>query len=66
MVTDGRHGGYAITDRSIRPSGPEDEERFNELIRISRGGQLYDNWWKTTVDTEKPKGDHPLWKKQTR
>jgi mono/diheme cytochrome c family protein len=37
---------------------------FSEDMRISRGGQLYDNWWKTVVDTEKPKGDHPLWKTQ--
>ena len=39
-------------------------EMFSEDMRISRGGQLYDNWWKTTVDTEKPKGEHPLWKDQ--
>jgi thiosulfate dehydrogenase len=31
----------------------------------NRGGQLYDNWWKTTTDTLKPEGDHPLWKTQT-
>lgn len=37
---------------------------FSEDMRISRGGQLYDNWWKTAVDTEKSKDDHPLWKTQ--
>ena len=61
----GGMGGMPYRQIYPPPSGPEDDERFNELIRISRGGQLYDNWWKTTVDTEKPKGDHPLWKKQT-
>jgi thiosulfate dehydrogenase len=39
-------------------------QMFSEDMRISRGGQLYDNWWKTTVDSEKPKGEHPLWKAQ--
>lgn len=41
-----------------------DPQLFSEDMRISRGGQLYDNWWKTLIDTEKPKGDHPLWKTQ--
>ncbi len=40
------------------------QESFNEKMHISRGGQLYDNWWRTTVDTDKPDKDHPLWKKQ--
>jgi hypothetical protein len=30
-----------------QPSG----DAFKELMHISRGGQLYDNWWQTTVDT---------------
>ncbi len=38
--------------------------KYNEETHISRGGQLYDNWWKTKVDTDKPKKDHPLWKTQ--
>ncbi len=42
-----------------------DRDNFNEGMRISRGGQLYDNWWKATVYTVKPEGNHPLWKKQT-
>lgn len=42
----------------------EENDRLYELIHISRGGQLYDDWWKTTVDTEKPLKDHPLWKEQ--
>ncbi len=46
------------------PNAAEDDAQLSELIHISRGGQLYDNWWKTTVDTEKPEKDHPLWKKQ--
>jgi thiosulfate dehydrogenase len=41
------------------------QQQFTEDMRISRGGQLYDNWWKTTIDTVKPEGDHPLWKTQT-
>lgn len=40
-------------------------ESFNEDMHISRGGQLYDNWWKTTTNTDKPEADHPLWKTQT-
>jgi len=43
----------------------EQYDKLNELMRESRGGQLYDNWWKTTIDTEKPKKDHPLWKEQS-
>jgi thiosulfate dehydrogenase len=41
------------------------QQQFTEDMHISRGGQLYDDWWKTTVDTRKPEGDHPLWKSQT-
>jgi thiosulfate dehydrogenase len=41
------------------------QQQFTEDMRISRGGQLYDDWWKATVDTGKPKGDHPLWETQT-
>jgi thiosulfate dehydrogenase len=41
------------------------QEQLTEDMHISRGGQLYDNWWKATVDTRKPEGDHPLWKTQT-
>jgi thiosulfate dehydrogenase len=37
---------------------------FTEDMRVSRGGQLYDNWWKVTVDAEKPAEDQPLWKTQ--
>jgi len=39
-------------------------DEFEELIHISRGGQLYDNWWQATVDTQKPDTDHPLWSEQ--
>lgn len=41
------------------------QRQFTEDMHISRGGQLYDNWWKTTIDTIKPEGDHQLWKNQT-
>jgi thiosulfate dehydrogenase len=41
------------------------QQQFTEDMHISRGGQLYDNWWKATVDTNKPEGDHPLWKTQS-
>jgi thiosulfate dehydrogenase len=40
-------------------------QKFTEEMQISRGGQLYDNWWRTTLETVKPESDHPLWKKQT-
>ena len=40
------------------------QEQFTEDMHISRGGQLYDDWWKTAPDTKKPGGDHPLWKTQ--
>ena len=43
----------------------EENDRLDELIRVSRGGQLYDDWWKATIDTRKPQVDHPLWKEQT-
>ncbi|MFC1815591.1 hypothetical protein ACFL0M_06505 [Thermodesulfobacteriota bacterium] len=36
----------------------EENDKLDELLRISRGGQLYDDWWKTTIDTEKPKKDY--------
>ena len=41
------------------------QQLFTEDMHISRGGQLYDDWWKVTVDIQKPEGDHPLWKTQT-
>jgi thiosulfate dehydrogenase len=46
---------------------PEKYQRtaYTEDMHISRGGQLYDNWWKTTVDTMKPEEDLPLWKTQS-
>jgi thiosulfate dehydrogenase len=40
------------------------KENITEEMRISRGGQLYDNWWKTTTEGKKPQDDHPLWKLQ--
>lgn len=52
-------------------SGPADykpiehsRQNFTKDMHVSRGGQLYDNWWKATVDTEKPKGNQPLWNTQ--
>jgi thiosulfate dehydrogenase len=47
------------------PPKEYEREKFSEEMQISRGGQLYDNWWRATVDPEKPGKDHPLWKKQT-
>ncbi|MEH6347460.1 MAG: c-type cytochrome [Bermanella sp.] len=41
------------------------DNNFKKLLKISRGGQLYDNWWKATETTIKPKEDHPLWNKQS-
>jgi thiosulfate dehydrogenase len=40
------------------------ENKMTEEMRISRGGQLYDNWWKTSTKAEKPTEDQPLWKTQ--
>jgi mono/diheme cytochrome c family protein len=62
--------GGGMMGRSYQQAYPqqysqEEFDMLNELIRISRGGQLYDDWWKTTVDTQKPDTDHPLWKEQT-
>ena len=39
-------------------------ESFTEEMHISRGGQLYDNWWGTTTDNHKPSGNHSLWRTQ--
>ncbi|MCF8052775.1 MAG: hypothetical protein K9L59_16155 [Desulfobacterales bacterium] len=48
------------------------QERPNQALKRTRttpgafgGGQLYDDWWKTTLDTEKPKKDYHLWKEQS-
>lgn len=48
-----------------QPYSPEQDARLNELIRISRGGQLYDNWWKVAMDADKPEKSHPLWMEQS-
>lgn len=44
---------------------PTQDKWFLEQLYLVRGGQLYDDWWRTTVDTAKPDKDHPLWEKQT-
>jgi thiosulfate dehydrogenase len=56
-----------MKEKDMHDIGPVkyQRERFSAEMHISRGGQLYDNWWKTTLETEKPEKDHPLWKKQT-
>ncbi len=41
-----------------------EREKMTKEMRISRGGQLYDNWWKTLPDADKPTDDQPLWKTQ--
>jgi thiosulfate dehydrogenase len=41
-----------------------ESKSFTEDMRISRGGQLYDNWWKATVNGKKPEEDQQLWKLQ--
>ena len=53
-------GGSPFDYSPIRPS----KENLTEEMRISRGGQLYDNWWKATTEAKKPQDDHPLWKLQ--
>ena len=58
----GRMGGPPVYSQ---PYSPEQDAYLNELIHISRGGQLYDNWWKATDDTAKPEKNHPLWKEQS-
>jgi len=64
--------GTVVLAEMIKGSGINDftpmeyfQEQITEEMRISRGGQLYDNWWKTTVDIRRPEGEHPLWKAQT-
>ena len=47
------------------PPEQYDRKDFTEDTRISRGGQLYDNWWKTKLHIDKPSEDHPLWKLQS-
>lgn len=44
---------------------PFPDEEYTDELRVSRGGQLYDDWWRTKVDVDKPEGDHPLWKEQS-
>ena len=44
---------------------PFPDELYTDDMRISRGGQLYDDWWRTKVDIDKPTRDHPLWKEQS-
>lgn len=41
------------------------QQQFTEDMHISRGGQLYDDWWRTSPYSKKPGGDHPLWKTQS-
>ena len=41
-----------------------ERENMTEKMRISRGGQLYDNWWRTSTQAEKPAADQLLWKTQ--
>jgi len=48
------------------PPEQYDQKIFTEKMRISRGGQLYDNWWKTTDNGDKPGQNHPLWKLQNK
>ena len=59
--------GEGMMGRSTQQSYPqpysqEENDKLDELLRISRGGQLYDDWWKTTIDKEKHKIDYQLWK----
>jgi thiosulfate dehydrogenase len=43
---------------------PTQDKWLLENLYLVRGGQLYDDWWRTTVDTTKPEGEQSLWKKQ--
>lgn len=54
-------------EKDIHDIAPVQYQRhsFTEEMHISRGGQLYDNWWRATRETAKPEHDHPLWNKQT-
>jgi len=42
-----------------------DKENITEEMRSSRGGQLYDNWWRVKTEARKPEADHPIWKTQS-
>lgn len=57
-------GGHMMSGMHDYAPANYNPSRFSEAMRISRGGQLYDDWWKATVDSEKPSKDHPLWKLQ--
>jgi thiosulfate dehydrogenase len=57
--------GYSEDDPHDYKPVEHDQKSFTEAMHISRGGQLYDNWWKATVNTIKPTEDHPLWKTQS-
>lgn len=50
-------GGFGLGD------GLSAAEVGNEAI--SRGGQLYDAWWKVVTGAKEPKDNHPLWQTQT-
>ncbi len=58
---------YAQMGKSMGDYAPVaySAEQFTEDMHISRGGQLYDNWWRTKVNVDKPEGDHPLWRTQS-
>jgi len=57
-------GGYMMGGTHDYSPLHYDPQQFSEDMHISRGGQLYDDWWKTMVGTDKPEGDQPLWKTQ--
>lgn len=56
----------ALAERGTDDHAPVQYDRSNytEQMRISRGGQLYDDWLRTNPDAERPTGAHPLWKLQ--
>jgi mono/diheme cytochrome c family protein len=57
-------GGYMMGKMHDYSPVHYDPQQFSEDMHISRGGQLYDDWWKTMVDVDKPEDEHPLWKTQ--
>ncbi len=66
---------FIITAVPLSAGSPGDSDEYapmkyegteiTEDMRISRGGQLYDNWWRTSDKTKKPDDDHLLWNRQS-
>jgi thiosulfate dehydrogenase len=57
--------GYSEDDPFDYKPVEHDQQSFTKAMHMSRGGQLYDNWWKAKVDVKKPSENHLLWQTQS-